>query len=99
MGANQRVIRIVYVEDELEMIDLVKLILARQRADGITIEVHGATGGRMGIDLIKDMRPDLVLLDIMMPEVDGWQVYQAMKDNEANERNPCDNYHSERPKY
>ena len=65
---------VVCIEDEQEMIELVRLILARQK-----IEVHGALGGREGLEKIAEVQPDLVLLDLMMPEMDGWEVYQKMK--------------------
>ncbi|MBN1317639.1 MAG: response regulator, partial [Anaerolineales bacterium] len=46
-------------------------------------EVFGANGGRAGLDIIREIKPDLVLLDLMMPDMDGWEVYQQMKaDNE-----------------
>jgi two-component system, OmpR family, response regulator VicR len=66
--------RIVYVEDEQEMIDLVRLILTRKG-----FEVIGANGGREGLAVIRAQLPDLVLLDLMMPDMDGWDVYQQMK--------------------
>jgi two-component system, OmpR family, response regulator VicR len=66
--------RIVYVEDEQEMIDLVRLILTRKG-----FEVIGANGGREGLSVIRAQLPDLVLLDLMMPDMDGWDVYQQMK--------------------
>ncbi|HMM29468.1 MAG: response regulator [Chloroflexota bacterium] len=70
-------IRIVCVEDEREMIDLVRLILSRRG-----YEVHGALGGREGLALIAAVKPDVVLLDLMMPDMDGWEVYQQMKAND-----------------
>lgn len=70
--------RIVYIEDEDEMIDLVRLILVRH---GYT--VLGASGGRQGLDLIRRESPDLVLLDLMMPDMDGWDVYQQLKADET----------------
>jgi len=66
--------RVVYVEDEQEMIDLVRLILGRKGFD-----VVGANGGREGLATIRKILPDLVLLDLMMPDMDGWDVYQQMK--------------------
>lgn len=65
---------ILCVEDEPEMIDLIRLILARKGYN-----VQGATGGVEGIRLVKELHPDLVLLDLMMPDMDGWEVYQQMK--------------------
>ena len=69
--------RLVYVEDEQEMIDLVRLILTRRG-----YEVIGANGGREGLDTIRRENPDLVLLDLMMPDMDGWDVYQQIKADE-----------------
>lgn len=66
--------RILCVEDEPEMIDLIRLILNRRG-----FEVHGAAGGVEGLKTIREERPDLVLLDLMMPDMDGWEVYQQMK--------------------
>lgn len=74
---------IVYIEDDAEMIDLVKLIL-----EGKGYQVSGATGGEEGWEIVKSELPDLVLLDLMMPEVDGWQVYQNMRDDEATKDIP-----------
>ena len=76
MGASPA-IKVVCIEDEREMIDLVQLILARRG-----YEVYGALGGREGLALIAAIEPDLVLLDLMMPEMDGWEVYQQMKANQ-----------------
>jgi len=65
---------VVCIEDEPEMIDLVKLILGRKGFDLI-----GAVGGREGLETVRRLKPDLVLLDLMMPDMDGWEVYQKMK--------------------
>lgn len=69
--------KVVCIEDETEMIELVKLILGRNK-----FEVIGAVGGQEGLQKIADIKPDLVLLDLMMPEMDGWEVYQKMKASE-----------------
>jgi DNA-binding response OmpR family regulator len=66
--------RVVCIEDEPEMIDLVRLILGRKGFD-----VIGANGGIEGLETVQRERPDLVLLDLMMPDMDGWEVYQQMK--------------------
>jgi len=73
--------RLVYIEDEAEMIDLVRLILGRR---GYTVK--GANGGREGLELVRKELPDLVLLDLMMPDMDGWDVYHQMK-SEVETRN------------
>jgi len=71
---NTTVKRILCIEDEPEMIDLIRLILGRRG-----FEVHGAAGGVEGSKKVRELLPDLVLLDLMMPDMDGWEVYQQMK--------------------
>ncbi|HNC10036.1 MAG TPA: response regulator, partial [Anaerolineales bacterium] len=57
---------------------LIRLILNRRGFD-----VYGAPGGVEGIRLVRETHPDLVLLDLMMPDMDGWEVYQQMKADAA----------------
>lgn len=71
-------IRVVCVEDEPEMIDLIELILGRKG-----YEVIGAKGGEKGLEAVRSEKPDLVLLDLMMPDMDGWEVYQQLKADKA----------------
>ncbi len=59
------------------MINLLKIILKKEGFD-----VVGAMGGRDGLEAIEKRNPDLVLLDLMIPDIDGWEVYQAMKASE-----------------
>jgi two-component system response regulator VicR len=66
--------RVVCIEDEPEMIDLVRLILGRKGFD-----VIGANGGIEGLETVRREKPDLILLDLMMPDMDGWEVYQQIK--------------------
>ena len=75
--------KILCIEDEAEMIDLIRLILGRRGFD-----VQGATGGLDGIKKVKATLPDLVLLDLMMPDMDGWEVYQQMKADETTRNIP-----------
>lgn len=81
--ADQQTRKVVCVEDEQEMIDLIRLILGRRG-----FEVLGANGGVRGLELIRAEKPDIVLLDLMMPEMDGWQVYQQLKADPATEHIP-----------
>ena len=69
---------VVCIEDEQEMIDLVQLILGRRG-----FKVEGANGGLEGLEKVQQKKPDLVLLDLMMPDMDGWEVYQRMKSDES----------------
>lgn len=74
---------VLYVEDEPEMIDLVRLILSRKG-----FNVVGAHGGKEGLSMIQQHCPDLVLLDLMMPDMDGWEVYQHIKSGENTRHIP-----------
>ena len=74
--ADSNLKRVLCIEDEVEMIELIRLILGREE-----FEVMGAMGGAQGLEVMKKTRPDLVLLDLMMPDMDGWEVYRHMKAN------------------
>jgi len=66
--------RILCIEDEPEMIELVRLILSRAG-----YEVLGAESGPEALERLREEKVDLILLDLMMPEMDGWEVYQRLK--------------------
>jgi DNA-binding response OmpR family regulator len=65
---------IVCIEDDPHIIDLIRLILRRK---GFTL--IGVTSSRDGLDTIRRHHPDLVLLDLMMPDPDGWQILHTME--------------------
>ncbi len=81
--ADTNIKRVVCVEDEPEMIDLIRLILSR-----IGFEVIGADGGKEGLETIRENKPDLILLDLMMPDMDGWEVYQQIKADKSTSEIP-----------
>ena len=74
---------ILCIEDEREMIELCKIILGRRG-----YRVSGALGGEEGLQRAEEIKPDLILLDLMMPEVDGWEVLQRMKADEKLQNIP-----------
>jgi two-component system, cell cycle response regulator DivK len=66
--------RILVIEDNLDNYDLVRFLLQQE---GYT--VYGAHDGRQGLDLVRQSRPDLVLLDLSLPEISGWQLARELK--------------------
>ncbi len=70
----QKQITIVIVEDDAAMRDIVVHKLA-----GNGFVVKEATDGQQGIDLIIAEKPGIVLLDLMLPEVDGFQVLEQVR--------------------
>ena len=81
MNANLKCI--LCVEDEPEMIDLMRLILGRRG-----FEVKGATGGIEGLNMIRQEPPDLILLDLMMPDMDGYEVTRRLRQNPSTLQTP-----------
>lgn len=71
---ESRIPKIVCIDDDAPMIELLTLILKVHGFEGV-----GAQSGPEGLELIAKVKPDLVLLDIVMPGMDGWEVYQKMK--------------------
>ncbi|HLH29056.1 MAG TPA: response regulator, partial [Acidimicrobiales bacterium] len=65
--------RIVVVDDEESITDLVSMAL---KLHGASVEV--AHSGREALRLVEALRPDLVVLDIMLPDLDGFEVLQRM---------------------
>lgn len=66
--------KILVVDDEPTIVRLMEFILARQ---GHTVLV--AINGEEALEKIKSQHPDLVLLDIMMPRIDGYEVAQRLR--------------------
>lgn len=66
--------RILIVDDAPDNVFLIQTILEEEGYDIIT-----AANGQVALDLVHDLRPDLVLLDVIMPEMNGYQVTQAIR--------------------
>lgn len=74
-NVDQRVGHVLIVEDDHGAANLMERIL---RANGIKT-IDKAANGREGLKMAKEHKPDLVVLDLMMPEMDGFAVIDAMK--------------------
>lgn len=69
--------KIAIVEDELPIQSMYRLKLERER-----FEVAVASNGRSGLALLEDFRPDLVLLDLRMPEMSGDELLARLRSTE-----------------
>ncbi|MDZ7772705.1 MAG: response regulator transcription factor [Balneolaceae bacterium] len=74
---------ILVVDDEQDLLDLIEYNLKKEGFD-----VLKAEDGEEGIQVAREQSPDLVLLDIMMPKMDGMEVVEVMRDDEDLKRIP-----------
>jgi threonine synthase len=77
-----RVNRVAIIEDEPDAARLLRRIL---QAHG-QYQIFEASNGREGLELIRRERPDLILLDLMMPEMDGFTLLEILKKEEEDLR-------------
>ena len=70
--------RILCIEDDQDMIDYINLILGKAG-----FEVIGADGGAEGLEVMRREQPDLILLDLMMPGMDGAEVLLQKREDES----------------
>ena len=66
--------KILIVEDEEILLDLLK-----NKLESLGYEVYYALDGEKGLKAIRDIVPDLILLDIIMPKMSGFEVMEAMQ--------------------
>ena len=70
--------KILLVDDEPDILDLVKYNLEKE-----DFVVELASNGKQAIKIAQDFLPDLILLDVMMPEMDGMETCARLRENEA----------------
>ncbi len=75
--------RILIVEDNMDNYELVRIVLERAGYD-----VFLAVNGRDGVDAVRAQKPDLILMDLGMPEMDGWNATKKLKANEETKSIP-----------
>ena len=78
---NKNPIKILIIEDERSLVDL---LVAKLKKEGF--EVDYAYDGEAGYNKIGEYHPDLILLDIQMPKMNGYEVLEKM--NEENVKTP-----------
>jgi signal transduction histidine kinase/CheY-like chemotaxis protein len=77
---GRRVERVLVVEDDP---DASRLFSRMLRLCDSNLEVRTASSGLQALDEVQRTPPDLVLLDVMLPDMDGWQVLERMKQTDA----------------
>ena len=75
--------RILVVEDNMDNYELVRFILERAGYD-----VFLAVNGRDGVDAARLQQPDMILMDLGMPEMDGWSAAEKIKSDPASRTIP-----------
>lgn len=66
--------KVLVIDDDPAMTELIKLLLSPS-----PFVVLAANDGQEGIDLARTEQPDIILLDLMMPEINGWQVCKRIR--------------------
>ncbi len=67
-------LKVVIIDDDILLTDMLKEVLP---AD--TFEVSVANSGREGIEAVRQVEPDVIMLDLMMPGISGWEVCRAIR--------------------
>ncbi len=67
-------IKLLVIDDDFAVTDLLTLLLKSQG-----FEVFATNNSAEGLSMIRDLEPDLVVLDLMMPEMDGWEVCRSVR--------------------
>lgn len=70
--------RVIYFEDDKDMVELVRIILGREG-----YQIEGIAEGQAGIEAVQQSSPDIVLLDLMLPDMDGWEIFRQLKHDES----------------
>ena len=71
--------KILVVDDNLKILQIVRSMLETEGYEVIT-----ADSGKMCLEILKDEKPDRILMDVMMPEMDGWETIKKIKEDETN---------------
>ena len=69
--------RVLVIDDEAPI-----RLLCRVNLEAEQMEVLEAADGRAGLELAREERPDVILLDVMMPGLDGWRVAEELLDDD-----------------
>jgi DNA-binding response OmpR family regulator len=74
---------ILYIEDEPAIIELIQDVLAHP-----DIRLISVTNGTEGLAKVREVKPDLLLLDVVMPDRSGWSIYEEIRSDESLKQMP-----------
>lgn len=83
-GADSKMRTILYVEDNLSNLKLIEHILVRRPE----LRLISAMQGRLGLELAREHRPDLILLDLHLPDIDGYEALRHLRQDPGTRRIP-----------
>ncbi len=70
--------KVVCIEDDPDILDLLTLVL-----DDPEYTMVPVLGGEEGFSTIKETQPDLILMDLLMPKVTGWDIFRKMQEDDS----------------
>lgn len=73
---------VINVEDNLDTARLIKIVLK-----DLPLELHHATEGKIALEMIKQFTPSLLIVDVSLPDMHGWEVLDQMKANGVDPQN------------
>ena len=72
--------KIMVVDDEVKILGIIRRMLQKEG-----YEVIVADSGKLCLEMLENEKPDLILMDIMMPEMDGWEVVRRIRKDNTND--------------
>jgi len=76
-------VNIVWVEDDMFLVGLIQ-----KRMEGTNARLVQVTDGAKAFETVKDVKPDIVILDLLMPNIDGFEILRQLKENDATKMIP-----------
>lgn len=75
MDTNIKSRKILIVDDEIELLNLLKMVLAKEGFE----KIYTAQNGKEAIDLFENINPDLAILDVMLPDMEGYDICKIIR--------------------
>jgi len=72
--------KVLFIEDDQSIQDTMELVFKFTMSD---VELLPALGGLDGIDMVRNTRPDIIILDLGLPDISGYEVLKNIRENES----------------